>query len=60
MYIFNRRGEKIFETQDINEAWDGSYQGRYVVDGVYVWKIVLKLNQGIDIKEYIGHVTVLR
>ena len=44
MYIFNRKGEKIFETQDINEAWDGSYQGRYVVDGVYVWKIVLKLN----------------
>src|SRR5690606_29107560 len=28
MEIYNRWGVKIWETHDINEAWDGTYQGQ--------------------------------
>ena len=35
--IYNRWGGLIFETTDINNAWDGSYQNVLCQDGVYFW-----------------------
>ncbi|MFA4851831.1 MAG: gliding motility-associated C-terminal domain-containing protein [Bacteroidales bacterium] len=35
--IFSRWGEFIFETKDINTGWDGTYKGRLVQIGIYVW-----------------------
>ena len=40
-YIFNRWGEPIFESQDINIKWDGTYKGEVVPQGTYVWLIVI-------------------
>ncbi|MCB9263140.1 MAG: PKD domain-containing protein [Flavobacteriales bacterium] len=37
--IFNRWGEKIFETTDINMAWDGTYKGRMSEMEQYVFTI---------------------
>jgi len=37
--IFDRWGELIFETNDINKGWDGFYKGRICQIGVYVWKL---------------------
>lgn len=39
MQIFNRWGEKIFETNDINAAWNGQYKGEIVAQGVYAYYI---------------------
>ena len=61
LYIFNRWGELVFETKDVTQGWDGSYNGVVVQDGVYVWKIVgAPLNNEADLREYTGHVTVLK
>ncbi|MEO9532502.1 MAG: gliding motility-associated C-terminal domain-containing protein [Crocinitomicaceae bacterium] len=61
MYIFNRWGELIFETTDLDQGWDGTYNGVIVQDGVYIWKIVgAPVNNDSDLKEYHGHVTVLK
>lgn len=57
--IYNRWGEVVFEAYDLEEAWDGTYMGDFVKDGVYVWKIVLTDNRG-ERHEYTGHVTLLR
>jgi gliding motility-associated-like protein len=38
--IFNRWGQLIFETQNISQGWDGTYQGNPVEKGSYVYKIV--------------------
>ena len=59
MMIFNRWGEMLFETYDLNEGWDCIYDGQIVQDGVYVWKI--DFGDTIDDKQYEfhGHVTVL-
>ena len=36
MKIYNRWGEKIFSTRDVNVGWDGRFNGKYCPDGVYV------------------------
>lgn len=37
--IFNRWGEIIFQTNDMNEFWDGSYRNEEFPAGVYNWSI---------------------
>lgn len=37
--IFNRWGEKIFFTDDLNGGWDGKYRGQKSPDGTYTYKI---------------------
>jgi len=37
--IFNRWGQKIFDTTNIEEAWDGTSKGQLCPAGVYVWEI---------------------
>jgi gliding motility-associated-like protein len=39
MIIFNRWGEIIFETEDPENAWDGTYQGEPMPAGVYPWLV---------------------
>lgn len=46
MRIYNRWGEKVFETQDLNGAWDGYYQSKEAPEGVYVCLIELMGNNG--------------
>ncbi|MBD3637357.1 MAG: PKD domain-containing protein [Crocinitomicaceae bacterium] len=59
MRIFNRWGEQIWQTEDINDSWDGTYNGVLVQDDVYVWKIVAYDTNGNEHELY-GHVTVLK
>ncbi len=35
--IFNRWGEKIFESQQLNKGWDGTAKGRKQESGSYIW-----------------------
>lgn len=57
--IFNRWGEMIYETEVIDNSWDGIYNGEAVRDGIYIWKVLVTDNVGIE-HEYVGHVTLLR
>ena len=36
MRIYNRWGEKMFETSDLNGGWDGYYMNAEAIEGVYV------------------------
>ena len=40
MKIYNRWGQMIFETNDIEEGWDGTYKSQICQEGVYVWIVV--------------------
>lgn len=57
--IYNRWGEKIYETKEISFEWDGTFKGRVVPDGTYTWLLKYKPNDG-DITIRTGHVNVLR
>jgi gliding motility-associated-like protein len=58
--IFDRWGEKLFESHDVSIGWDGNYGGRLVSSGVYTWKIIFKENQNDNRHELMGFVTVLK
>jgi gliding motility-associated-like protein len=62
MLIFDRWGELIFETKNVNIGWDGSYGtlGRKVQDGVYTWKITYKKKEDDSRHVVVGHVTLIR
>ncbi len=57
--VYNRWGELIFSTQDINIGWDGTYNGRQVQDGTYTWKIKYRFAEYAP-AENTGHVNVIR
>ncbi|MFZ9847062.1 MAG: gliding motility-associated C-terminal domain-containing protein [Flavobacteriales bacterium] len=44
LFIFNRWGEQIFRSTDINEGWDGTSHGSKVQIDVYVWKLTYSEN----------------
>ena len=60
LQIFNRWGTLIFESQDYNIGWDGTYQGVIVQEGTYIWKIEFRENQTDITHREFGHVTVLK
>jgi gliding motility-associated-like protein len=60
LLIFNRWGEVLFESNNAEVGWDGTYGGQIVQDGTYVWKITYKID-GVDKRqEATGHVTLIR
>jgi gliding motility-associated-like protein len=59
MDIFNRWGELIFSTQSIDNAWDGTYNGRPVQEGVYVFRMQAVDEEGRRTQRA-GSVTVIR
>jgi gliding motility-associated-like protein len=58
--IFDRWGEKLFETHDTNAGWDGTYNGKLCTNDVFVWKINLKDDVKEEEHQFIGHVTLVR
>lgn len=39
LQIFNKWGELLFESKDVNKGWDGYYAGELCKQDVYVWKV---------------------
>lgn len=39
LYIFNRWGQKLFETSDLSQGWDGKFNSQDCVEGTYSWAI---------------------
>lgn len=59
MLIFNRWGELLFETRDMSEAWEGTYNGQLVQQGVYTYFITVTGANG-NVIERTGTVMVIR
>ena len=60
LLIFNRWGELLFESHDTSVGWDGNYKGNLCQDGTYTWKISVKNKETNEVKDYVGHVNLLR
>jgi gliding motility-associated-like protein len=61
--VFNRWGEIIFESNDAEYGWDGTYgvnNSKIVSDGIYVWKIEFKTLATDERKTVAGHVNVIK
>lgn len=57
--IFNRWGEKLFETNDMWQSWDGYYSGEPVPAGVYVYQVYF-IDSKDEVRFLAGDVTILR
>jgi gliding motility-associated-like protein len=58
LQIFNRLGLLLFESRNINKAWNGYYKGKLCPQGVYIWYVEGKYNNGEPFKK-VGDVTLL-
>lgn len=57
--IYNRWGEKVFETTDPTICWDGTYKGKDMNTAVFAYKLIVTLSNGDYIEES-GNLTLVR
>lgn len=57
--IFNKFGEKVFVSNNMDEEWDGTYKGEMCMNGVYFYKVVSEDFDGVS-RDYSGTVTLIR
>lgn len=57
--IYNRWGEKVYSSDNVNFRWDGTYKGKDVPDGTYTYKVSYLARNGTEGK-LVGHLNVLR
>lgn len=57
--IFNRWGEKVFESEDPARGWDGRFKGEMQEPGVYVYVLKLTFGDNYSITDR-GSITLIR
>jgi len=62
LQIFNRWGEMVFKTENMNEAWDGKKDGKAQSMDVFVWKLIYSFekNGKVITKVEHGDVSLIR
>ncbi len=58
--IFNRWGEKVFESSDHHFGWDGTYKGENAPQGIYTYQLKLTYMNGERDELRKGSLTLLR
>lgn len=57
--IYNRWGNEVFRSNDINFGWDGMYKGKLCNPDVFAYYAIIKFNDGTEqIKK--GNITLIR
>ncbi|MEI6123092.1 MAG: Ig-like domain-containing protein [Bacteroidota bacterium] len=57
--IFDRWGEKVFETTDIKVGWDGTIRGKDAAEAVYAYQLHATMNDGTTVKRK-GNISLVR
>ncbi len=60
LQIFNRWGEMVFETNDVQFKWDGHYKEELVSPGVYIYHLKVTFTDGSSTEPYAGSLTILK
>lgn len=59
LVIYDRWGEKVFESKDPTISWDGAYKGQILNSGVFVYYIKGKSSTGDKVNKK-GNITLIR
>ncbi len=59
LVIYNRWGNKVFETTDINQGWDGTYRGQEQGSAVFVYYLEATFVNGATAKDK-GNVSIVK
>ena len=57
--IYDRWGEKVFESNDEGQGWDGRYMGALMDPGIYVYMMNLTFNDNYTVHNK-GSITLIR
>lgn len=57
--IYDRWGEKVFETTDIMQCWDGTYKGKDMNTAVFVYYMRATLTTGDEVNKK-GNISLIR
>lgn len=60
IYIYNRRGELVFESSDVNFQWDGTKDGEPLPQGAYVYTCRFRKPGTTTLSTMQGSVTLIR
>jgi gliding motility-associated-like protein len=58
--IYNRWGEIVFESYDITQGWDGTFNGYIAAQGAYTWKLEFGMLDDDSSVVATGHVNLIR
>ncbi|MCH2042799.1 MAG: PKD domain-containing protein [Saprospiraceae bacterium] len=58
--IYNRWGNLIFETKDMNQAWDGTYRGKKLSTDVFAYTLEFRCPQTGDLLIKQGNISLIR
>ncbi|MBL4668033.1 MAG: gliding motility-associated C-terminal domain-containing protein, partial [Flavobacteriales bacterium] len=58
-FVYDRWGEKVFETQDLNIGWDGVFRGKKMNNAVFVYYLEAIFHDGTEVSQK-GDVTLIR
>ena len=60
LVVYNRWGQIVWESYNPTAHWDGTYDSRYVPDGVYTYRVWFGDKESDARYELTGHLTLLR
>lgn len=60
LQIYNRWGERIFESSDVNVGWDGTYKGVQVPNGMYTYLMRYLTTENMQWQNVGGELNVVR
>ncbi len=58
-YVYNQWGELVFETNSINDGWDGNFKGSPALSCTYTYLVKAEMTSGENVVES-GHVSIVR
>lgn len=59
LVIYNRWGEKVFESRSLTDGWDGTYKGKQLYPDVFGYYLIVDCGSGQKLYKQ-GNVTLLR
>lgn len=57
--VFNRWGEKVWESDNFPQGWDGKKNGKFVAEGTYFWILEIEIGQNNIQRKYKGSLTIM-
>jgi len=60
LIIFNRWGQSIFESSNANQGWDGKFNGKEAMSGIYTYSIVFTGKDSIQERHFKGRISLIR
>jgi gliding motility-associated-like protein len=60
LFLFDSFGKMVFNTSNVEESWDGTYDGKPAPQGIYVYQVVMVKDSDIVVFNEQGAFTLIR